>query len=109
MITILQLSAEDLRAEIKKCFQESLAEINNSPTTPILNDRCDLSEACNITGLKKSSIYRLSMDNLIPFQKYGKRLVFSRKSLLEWIESRTIGTQEASDTLRQSAIKKLRK
>lgn len=106
MQQILQLNMDDLR----KVFQE-FREEEKQNLTPIINqpDRIDLSEACNITGLKKSTIYRLSMDNNIPFQKYGKRLVFSRKSLLEWIESRTIGTQEASDTLRQSAIKKLRK
>jgi len=108
MTTILQMSAEDLRAEIKKCFIESIEGINNPPT-PILSDRIDLSEACNITGLKKSTIYRLSMDNKIPFQKYGKRLVFSRKDLLKWIDNRTTSTPEVSDNLKAAALKKLKK
>jgi excisionase family DNA binding protein len=106
IITSLKFSELEqlITDSVQKCFVNTLL----SPT-PILSDRIDLSEACNITGLKKSTIYRLSMDNKIPFQKYGKRLVFSRKSLLEWIESRTIGTQEASDSLMAAALKKLRK
>lgn len=106
IITSLKFSELEqlITDSVQKCFVNSLL----SPT-PILNDRIDLSEACNLTGLRKSSIYRLSMDNKIPFQKYGKRLVFSRKNLLEWIDSRTIGTPEVSESLKAAALKKLRK
>ncbi len=104
MQTILQLSKDDLRA----IFQEFSEEKLNLPPQISLPDKISLDEACAILGLQKSSVYRLSMDNKIPFQKYGKRLVFSRKDLLKWIDSRTICTQVASDTLTKAAIKRLK-
>lgn len=105
IITSLKFSEleELITTSIQRCFNSA-----NNPS-PILSDRITLDETCAITGLRKSTIYRLTMEDKIPFQKYGKRLVFSRKDLLEWIDSRTIGTPVASDTLTQSAIKKLRK
>lgn len=39
---------------------------------------------------KKSALYNLVFKEEIPYRKVGRRLVFSRKELLAWIESRTV-------------------
>ena len=113
MTTILQMTQEDLRAEIKNCLKESIEEIKRIPTPEPLPDRITLSEACEFTNQSKSQIYKLTMLNEIPFQKYGKRLVFSRKSLLKWMDERTISAPEAGDVmtyrLAKSAKKHLKK
>ncbi len=76
-------------------------------------DRISLSEACELTNQSKGQVYKLTMLNEIPFRKYGKRLVFSRKELLDWIEKRTISAPEAgnvmTDRLAKSAKKHLKK
>ena len=113
MTTILQLSQEDLRTEIKNCLRESIEEIKSIPTPEPLPDRIELLEACKLTGQSKSQVYKLTMLNEIPFQKYGKRLVFSRKALKEWIEKRTISAPKAgavmTDRLAKSAKRHLQK
>jgi excisionase family DNA binding protein len=109
MTTILQLSQEDLRTEIKNCLRESIEEIKSIPTPEPLPDRIELLEACEITKQSKSQIYKLTMLNEIPFQKYGKRLVFSRKSLLTWMEKRTISTPSAGDVMENRLAKSAKK
>jgi predicted DNA-binding transcriptional regulator AlpA len=81
-------------------------------------DRVDFDEARIILGTKekpvsKSQLYKLSMQNKVPVKRFGKRLVFSRKELNDWMESRTVSTSNAgdvmSDRLAKSARKKLKK
>jgi len=93
------MNAEDLRAEIKHCFRESIEEIKNIPTPPPLPDRINLDEACRIIGCSRSQIYKLSMRGEIPKAHYGKKLVFSRKTLLDWMEARTISRPSANDVM----------
>jgi excisionase family DNA binding protein len=76
-------------------------------------DRISLHEACLLTGSSKSQIYKQTMQGSIPFQKFGKRLVFSRKAVLDWMESHTVSTPTAgnimADRLSASARKGLKK
>jgi len=109
MTTILQMNQEDLRTEIKNCLRESIEEIKSIPTPEPLPDRITLIEACTLTNQSKSQIYKLTMLNEIPFQKYGKRLVFSRKALLIWMEARTIPAPEAGDVMTDRLAKSAKK
>lgn len=38
----------------------------------------------------RATLYNLVYKNTIPYKKFGRRTVFSRRELLAWIESRTI-------------------
>lgn len=90
MTNIVQLDYNDLQTAIKNCLRESIDEIKSIPSPEPLQDRITLLEACEITNQSKSQVYKLTMLNEIPFQKYGKKLVFSRKKLFEWMDSRTL-------------------
>lgn len=113
MTNILQLNQEDLRAEIKNCLRESIEELRSIPTPELLPDRISINEACIHTGSSKSQIYKLTMLDEIPHQKFGKRLVFSRKALTEWMEEKTVSPSTPSDVmndrLAESAKKQLKK
>ena len=76
---LVELIGSDLEARFQK------AEHKEPPP-----DRIGLKEAIEFTGLKHSAIYKMTMKSEIPHEKFGKKLVFSRKELLIWIESRTI-------------------
>ena len=112
MTTIIQLNQDELRAEIKNCLLETIEEIKNLPTPEPLPDQMTLKEACKLTALSKSQLYKLSMLDEIPRSYYGKRLEFSRKNLLEWMKERTISAPSASDImdnrLSRSAKKQLK-
>lgn len=49
-------------------------------------ERLNLNEAVELTGYSKSSIYK----GLLPYKKMGKKLVFSRKELVAWMENQTV-------------------
>jgi predicted DNA-binding transcriptional regulator AlpA len=99
MTTILQMNQEDLQTAIKNCLRESIDEIKRIPSPEPLPDRITLLEACELTGSSKSQIYKLSMLNQIPVSHFGKRLIFSRKKLIEWMESRTISTLKDTEII----------
>ena len=42
----------------------------------------------------RASLYNLVYKNTIPHKKFGRRTVFSKKELLEWIESRTVRPED---------------
>lgn len=109
MTTILQMNQDDLRTEIKNCLRESIEEIRSIPIQNPPSDRIALNEACEITGLSRSLIYKMSMDGSIPKEKYGKRLVFSRKELSDWMELRTTRTQSLEETATKQLQKVARK
>jgi predicted DNA-binding transcriptional regulator AlpA len=85
------------------------ARINRPEHVEPLQDRISLHEACLLTGSSKSQIYKLTMLSQIPHQKYGKRLVFSRKELSDWIEERTISAPSAGDVMTDRLAKSAKK
>ena len=38
----------------------------------------------------RATLYNLVYKNSIPYKKFGRRTVFSRRELLAWVESRTV-------------------
>jgi len=90
MTQIYQLNYEELQTVIKDCLRDAVAEIKAIPEPAKIPDRCTLIEACEFTHLSKSALYKLCMDGDIPFEKYGRRSIFSRKALTQWMEARTI-------------------
>ncbi|MGE0089440.1 MAG: helix-turn-helix domain-containing protein [Bacteroidales bacterium] len=89
MTQILQINADELQSIVKQCFKDSINEIKNLPEQSEPIDRIFIDEVSSLIGLRKSVIYKMTCENSIPFKKYSKRLVFSRKSINEWMESRT--------------------
>lgn len=105
MTNIVQLDFNDLQTAIKSCLQESIEELKNLSTKEEKTDRCTLLDAIEITGLKSSALYKLTMSGVIPHEKFGKRLVFSRKELDEWMKKRTIRKQSPEEIAIQHLAK----
>lgn len=68
-------------------------------------DRITLNEAEKITNLRKSALYKMTMSGTIPHDKYGNRLVFSRKKLEEWVQTRTISKTSPDDIMSDRLVK----
>ena len=65
-------------------------------------DILKIDQALNFLSLQgwpttKQTIYNLVFKKEIPYRKVGRRVVFSRKELLQWIESRTVRPASKSD------------
>ena len=87
MKQLIVIEAEDLEKMIKQAVKEALSE---KPIKEYVSNTLDIGGielACEVTGLTKSTIYKLKMDGKIPVKKQGKKLYFSRKELTNWINS----------------------
>lgn len=60
----------------------------------------------------RSSLYNLVFRCKIPYRKIGRKIVFSRQDLLQWVEKRTLHVEDESAEMRQriahSANRKLK-
>jgi len=108
MITYIQIDREEFRAELRSLLMETLNEIKNTPSS-VEQDEGGIELAEEILGKKRSTIYK---DGSIPSKKFGKRLVFSRKELISYLQSQTIRKQSpvdaASRNLQKQAQKRLK-
>lgn len=89
--TIIITEEEKLRAII----QEEVARVFPAPSNP-KNEIDSITLEIAITFLaengypiSKAKMYKLTSANRIPYQKFGQKLVFSRRSLLAWAEANT--------------------
>ena len=86
------LSAEQITAIVKDAVKSALAEFSPPPPKSPESDLCFAEEAAQILGIKRNSLYiAVCHGRLKPYRKTGKRLIFSRKYLLDQI------TQQADD------------
>ncbi len=105
---------EALEQNIESALLKVLSRIEKAQAQPLEQpDRINIDEVAVITGLKKSNIYKLTCYQTIPYEKFAKRLVFSRKAILEWMQSQTIAPVNTSAAmaaqLSKEANKKIRK
>lgn len=59
--------------------------------------------------VSKAKVYKLTSTNEIPYKKFGQKLVFSKKDLLQWAENSTRIKNDKAEiiqTLAQSAGRK---
>ena len=111
MSTIIVTTPEELKAIVNEAIAEFLpkTQIKESlPDTITLNSAVDLLKE-NGYPTSKAKIYQLTSVEKMPHRKYGNKLVFSRKELLQWAatQTRSIGNHsEITLTLARSARRK---
>lgn len=91
-LTVTNLTLDDItqavRSELQTFFQ------NQTFSSQPEQDRIGGIElAAELTGLAKPTIYGLVSARQIPHSKRGKRLYFSRRELLEWLQAGKRKTQ----------------
>jgi predicted DNA-binding transcriptional regulator AlpA len=84
-----------LKSFVKQCLREVLAE--NTQQNRSSNDDDDLmymKEAAVFLKMSVAALYGYTHRRLIPFSKMGRRNVFSKKVIREWIMSRNKKTAD---------------
>jgi len=109
MVQIVQFDYEDLRTVVRNELIDAIHEIRSIPTPAEIEDRCDLKEACEITGCSESKMYKLSMDRKVPVKRFGRKLIFSRKALRDWMEANTVTKTPADEVMTDRLAKKARR
>jgi len=93
-------------------IESLLLDIKHNPKPPELPDRMSLDDICNEFGFTKPFIYKetsVQGTKNMPCKRFGNRLVFSRKEIMQWMTERTVKKQLPIVTkqLQASAKKKL--
>ena len=91
--SLIAEEVEKLRAEIQ----------DTNTTSSNENDICRIDEVCQITGLKKSTIYSKLSKRQMPSLTRRKPLLFSKKQLQLWI---TAGRPKTDDSNQINTILK---
>lgn len=83
------LTVDQLLASVRDIVRD---EIKAIPQPEKVKPFLSLSEACELTGLSKSTIYRLTSERNIPHLKRGGKLLFNRNELTSWLqEAKVLG------------------
>lgn len=72
-----------------------------------MNNIIRTSEAAELLGISKSTLYKWSMMRIIPHMKKGKLLFFRREELEAWLQDSRVKTQEEIEE--QAATELLRR
>jgi excisionase family DNA binding protein len=79
----LEVSKDDLEAFGQKLLEQAIAFKKAAPqdAKEILN----VNEASDLTGLARQTLYGMTSQRTIPFFKRGKRILFKRSELEQWL------------------------
>ena len=88
MMQIVVTSAEELKAIIR----DVLAEQADPTVTGAQSDNLTLNKALELLNklgypTSNAKIYKLTSTGIMPYRKYGNKLIFSRVELLNWIDT----------------------
>ena len=113
METILQLNKAYLQELIESSIKKAISGISLPKQEP-LPYRIDKNTVIQMTGKSNQWVYQKTTKGSkdpLPFQKFGRQLVFSRIAIQEFIDSHTLSTPSTekvmTDKLQESAKKKL--
>lgn len=81
------IDAEELEARLYPIIRKALNEALAGKIKPDAEDLISFRQACTLLGMAPSTLYNHVSARRIPNSKKGKRLFFSRKALLAWVES----------------------
>jgi hypothetical protein len=111
MSSIIVTTPKELRAIVNEAIAEFLPKTQikeSSPDSLTLNSAIDLLKE-NGYPTSKAKIYKLTSLEEMPHLKYGNKLLFSRKELLQWAVDQTkrVGNHsKVALTLAKSARRK---
>ena len=65
---------------------KSLKQIDPAVSSPV-NDILHVDQAAGYLGLAKATLYQMTSGRLIPHSKVGKKIIFKRTELYNWISA----------------------
>lgn len=90
---MVQLTIGQMKGLIRDVLQESSFLTKNKQESEILT----IEEVSELTGYKKSTIYKLTHERKIPFHKPahgGRRIFFKKEEINQWLESNRVETHK---------------
>lgn len=104
---LLQLSRDELRELIKEAVRDELAIVKSAASTEMIMGSDD---AAHYLGISKSTLYKFTSDNVVPYYKpTGKRIYFKKSELEEWmLNNRSMSRDEIEQKANEYILKNRR-
>ena len=88
MSSITLAILDELRPELIKLIQEAVGPVLRMEAGPQYPEKVGISQASEITGFTKNSLYQMHSKGTIPgAKKVGGKLVFDTATLRKWVEN----------------------
>lgn len=95
----LTVKADDLRVFIRDVVEEAVARaLRASPGTPGSEGLMNMKDTAEFLGSSYSVVRKMALDGEIPFVMLGKKRMFSRKALSDWMERNRTKTNDEIDS-----------
>lgn len=103
MSEIILTTPEQLDTIVQNAIRKVLPN-NKEEKNQKVPDSCSVEQALqflleNGYKISKSRLYKMTANRELPFKYFGRRIVFSRNELLEWVEQQTIPSSSSDETL----------
>lgn len=110
MTNVILLTENELHDKINDAVQDAIQKMETPKI--IRRKNLDFREAIEFLfsiGYKcsESQIYKLTMQNLIPFEKFGRRMIFDADSLEKWVNDRKQKSVDVTLNVSKCATSKL--
>jgi len=91
-----------IKKELKAIILEALEEYFAAQSTPVTqNEFIDVVQAATLLNLAAATVYEKTSRKQLPHYKKGKKIMFKKSELVEWMES---GKILSEDDERGSAV-----
>lgn len=90
-LLIVQLTVEEMKTIVKEVLLDVM--LSSTEKSGVLT----IEEVAELTGYKKSTLYKLTHERKIPFHKPahgGRRIFFKREEINWWMQSNRVETHE---------------
>ncbi len=72
-------------AQLETSLEEIRLKLDYLASEPKQAEFLTVQQACQLLNISKSTIYKRTMNSEIPFYKHGKKLIFNRLELINYI------------------------
>lgn len=105
---LMSLTEEEFKTYLKTSIKEALLE-NHPTSTPAENhpDFLTIKQASEFTHIPVATLYDYTHKKRIPYNKVGKKLLFKREELIEWIANHRTTPKLDLDRMAENHMLKL--
>lgn len=104
-----RFSDPELETLIERTVLRTLQQYRPAVPLASVSDDIGIDEVCKLTHGRKSYVYLQTCRGDMPHSRRGKFLIFSRKEILAWLESKTIRKVLPSDQAEAQVIREATK
>ena len=110
---LIVTTQEDLALIVKNAVSAAIGDLKPKPE---VKKKLSFPEAVSFLkeigyGIGKSQLYKKTMDDVVPCERFGRKIVFDRDKLQAWAEGRTKSNREEKNpvtaSVAESAKRKL--